>query len=129
MNRLPLLRRSMIYAAFLLLAGTGVAWEALTPGPAAATLMKIHGGVAMATLVLVGTLLAQHVPAGWLTLKNRLSGSVLVFGLSWLAVSGYLLYYTGDDLLRSIASQTHLWIGVAACLVAVLHTRRSAAIT
>ncbi len=129
MNRLPFLQRLMLYAAFLLLVVSGIAWEALTPGPAAAILMKIHGGVAMLALVLLGMLVVQHIPAGWTSLKNRRSGSLLIGSLSWLAVSGYLLYYAGGEALRTFASRSHLWVGLAACAVVALHIRRSAAIT
>ena len=129
MNRLPALQRLLLYATFLLLVATAIAWEALTPGPAAAMLMKIHGAIAMLALVLLGTLLVQHVPTGWMSLKNRRSGTLLVGSLIWLAVSGYLLYYAGGESLRSFAAASHLWIGLAACVIVALHIRRSAAIT
>lgn len=129
MNRLPTLQRLLLYATFLLLLATGIVWEALTPGPAAAMLMEIHGGIAMLALVLLGTLLVQHVPTGWISLKNRWSGTLLIGSLSWLAVSGYLLYYAGSESLRSFASESHLWIGLTACVIVALHIRRSAAIT
>ena len=129
MNRLPLLQRLLLYSAFSLLVATGIVWEALAPGPAAPMLMAIHGGVAMLALVLLGALLVQHVPTGWTSLKNRRSGTVLIGSLGWLAVSGYLLYYAGGDSLRSFASRSHLWVGLAACAVVALHIRRSAAIT
>ena len=129
MNRLPALQRLLLYATFLLLLATGIVWEALTPGPAAAMLMEIHGGIAMLALVLLDTLLVQHVPTGWISLKNRWSGTLLIGSLSWLAVSGYLLYYAGSESLRSFASESHLWIGLTACVIVALHIRRSAAIT
>lgn len=129
MNRLPLVQRLLLYSAFSLLVATGIVWEALAPGPAAAMLMEIHGGVAMLALVLLGTLLVQHIPAGWTSLKNRRSGTVLIGSLGWLAVSGYLLYYAGGDSLRSFASRSHLWVGLAACALVALHIRRPAAIT
>lgn len=129
MNRLPAVQRLLLYASFLLLLATGIVWEALTPGPAAAMLMKIHGGIAMLVLVLLGTLIIQHIPTGWTSLKNRRSGTVLIGSLGWLTLSGYLLYYAGSESLRSFASRSHLWVGVAACVVVALHVRRSAAIT
>ena len=129
MNRLPLLQRLLLYGVFMLLVATGIAWEVITPRPAAAMLIKIHGGVAMLALVLLGTLLVQHIPTGWTSLKNRRSGTVLIGSLGWLAVSGYLLYYAGGESLRSFASRSHLWVGLAACAVVALHIRRPAAIT
>ena len=71
-------------------------------------------------------LLAHHIPAGWSSLKNRRSGVALLVGMGWLVASGYLLYYSGSDSLRLFASQSHLWVGLAAGLVVALHIRRSA---
>lgn len=126
MNRLPALQRVLLYAVLFALLATGVAWEALDPGPAASLVMKIHGALAMLALILVGMLLAQHVPAGWETLKNRWSGAFLLGILGWLAASDYLLYYSGSDALRAFASQSHLWLGLAAAIVVGVHIRRSA---
>lgn len=126
MNRLPSVQRILLYAALILLLATGVAWEVLSPGPLASLLMKVHGGAAMLALVLLGTLIAHHIPAGWTSLKNRWSGVLLLAVLGWLVASGYLLYYSGSDALRSFASQSHLWVGVAAAVVVALHLRRSA---
>jgi hypothetical protein len=125
-NRLPAAQRLLLYAALLLLLVTGVAWQALNPGPWAGLLMKIHGGIAMLALVLLGTLVMHHIPTGWASLKNRWSGVILIAGMTWLILSGYLLYYAGSDAVRLFASQSHLWIGVAASAVVAVHIRRSA---
>ena len=126
MNRLPAAQRICLYAAWLLLLATGVAWEVLSPGPWAAVLMKVHGGAAMVALVLIGTLIAHHIPAGWSSFKNRSSGVLLLTVLGWLVASGYLLYYSGGATLRFFASQSHLWVGLAGCVVVALHLWRSA---
>ena len=125
MNRLPVVQRLLLYAALLVLLATGVAWE-LSRGSLATWLMKLHGAAAMVALILVGTLIAHHIPAGWTSLKNRWSGGLLLAMLAWLVASGYLLYYSGSDALRSFASQSHLWVGLAAAVVLALHLRRSA---
>jgi len=126
MNRLPVVQRVLLYTALLVLLLTGVAWEFLSPGPWAAALMKVHGGAAMVALVLLGTLIAHHIPAGWSSFKNRWSGVLLLMALGWLAATGYLLYYSGGEILRFFASQSHLWVGVAGCVVVALHLWRSA---
>src|SRR3954463_4530554 len=77
-NRLPVAQRILLYGVLSGLLATGVVWEALDRGPAASLVMKIHGALAMAVLIVVGTLLAHHVPAGWATLKNRWSGICLL---------------------------------------------------
>ncbi len=126
MNRLPVVQRVLLYVVLLALLVTGVAWETLDAGPAASFLMKIHGALAMLALILVGMLLVHHVPAGWATLKNRWSGGFLLGILGWLAASGYLLYYSGSDAVRAFASQSHLWLGLAACIIVGWHIKRSA---
>ena len=126
MNRLPLPQRILLYAVLFALLASGLVWEALEPGPAASLVMRTHGALAMLVLVLVGTLLVHHVPAGWAALKNRWSGLLLLGLLGGLAASGYLLYYSGSDAVRAFASQSHLWLGLAAGLVVGLHIKRSA---
>ena len=123
MNRLPVVQRGLLYAALFILLTTGIAWELL---PWATWLMKIHGGAAMVALVLVGTLIAHHIPAGWASFKNRWSGVLLLTALGWLVASGYLLYYAGSEALRLFASQSHLWMGVAGSVAVALHLRRTA---
>jgi hypothetical protein len=125
-NRLHPAHRVVLYAALSVLLASGLAWEAMSPGTAASLVMKIHGAAGMLTLVLLGTLFAQHVPAGWTSNKNRNSGALLVAALTWLALSGYLLYYAGSESLRWYAAQSHLWVGIAACTIVGLHIRRSA---
>ena len=126
MNRLHPAHRILLYSALSLLLASGAAWEVMSPGAAAALLMKLHGAAAMLTLVLLGGLLARHVPEGWASSKNRKSGAILLGAFLWLVLSGYLLYYAGSEALRWYASQSHLWIGIAACAIVALHIRRSA---
>jgi hypothetical protein len=125
MNRLAAAHRIALYTAFLVLLATGGMWEVADPGPYALLLMKIHGAAAMLALVLIGTLLAYHVPAGWKVAKNRQSGTLLLAAFTWLAASGYVLYYAAGESLRYYASQSHLWLGIAACAIVALHVRRS----
>jgi hypothetical protein len=126
MNRMAVGQRLALYAAFVLLLATGVAWEAVGPGAMASTLMMIHGAAAMLALVLIGTLVAHHVPAGWSSGKNRYSGALLLAVLGWLAASGYLLYYAGGESLRYYAAQSHLWLGIGMTAIGAWHMRRSA---
>ena len=126
MNRLHPAHRMVLYAALGVLLASGLAWEAMNAGAAASLVMKIHGAAGMLTLVLLGALLAQHVPAGWASNKNRKSGAILVGTMTWLALTAYLLYYAGSESLRWYAAQSHLWVGIAACAIVGLHIKRSA---
>src|SRR5437764_1049716 len=71
-NRQHPVMRALIYAALLALLGSGVLWKL---DMERALLMKIHGAAAMAGMVLLGALLARHVPCGWKTRASRISGA------------------------------------------------------
>ena len=109
-NRQHPLMRALIYVALLALLATGLLWKLDMDR---ALLMKIHGAAAMAGMVLLGALLARHVPCGWKKRASRISGAALLTALLLLVLSGYGLYYAGNESLRAFASQTHFWIGVA----------------
>jgi hypothetical protein len=119
-NRQHPVMRMLIYATLLALVGTGLLWELDLER---ALLMKIHGAAAMAGMVLLGALLARHVPCGWKARANRTSGAALLAASLWLIASGYALYYSGSEALRAFASQTHFWVGVAFAVVFGLHRR------
>jgi len=123
LNRLHPRYRALIYAALGLLFLSGLLWQT---GWERSLLMKIHGAAAMATLVLLGTLLARHVPAGWSAGTNRISGVAVLVASAWLSITGYALYYSGSDALRYWAGETHFWIGIGGAALFGLHLRRSA---
>src|SRR5450755_4430054 len=77
-SRLSPWHRRAVYSAGLAVWISGVVWLYFrylatpvatdlgpSPHPAQAVAMKIHGAAAMAILLVVGTLLTVHVPAGW----------------------------------------------------------------
>ncbi len=110
--------QGVVYLAFgaLLLTGAGwmyaqgkledEGWETIPR-----LLMKIHGGAAMAALLVLGAL-TPHVKRGWKAAKNRLSGSVLLAANAFLTLTGYGLYYAGDEAVRAWFSRWHAWIGL-----------------
>ncbi|MGE5639899.1 MAG: hypothetical protein ACM30H_07375 [Clostridia bacterium] len=113
--RLAASLRYAIYAALGVLLATG--W-ARAPG---AALLRLHGAAAMALLPLVGAAIALHVPRAWRERKNRLSGAILATTLLGLTATGYLLYYSGSDALRSAASWTHWACGWSVLLIVAVH--------
>jgi len=123
-------QRCFLYAVFALLFLSGTAWaywNYLVPEPrhfelsAKAWAMKIHGGAAMAILVLVGMLLAGHVRSAWRVRRNRGNGSLFLSALGILTVTGYGLYYAGGENLRAWSSWIHLAVGLALPLLLILH--------
>lgn len=125
---LPASLRRGLYATGTLAALSGVAWL-LTPRRFSAVSMEIHAAAAMVLLVLIGAISALHAPAAWRQRRNHVSGSLLAAALGVLALTGYLLYYLGDELGRTIASATHWLLGLACVALLAAHAwlgRRSA---
>ncbi len=116
--------RLALHASFTILAASGVAAE-LAPAWRSA-LMRVHGAAAMVALLAIGGLLVQHVTKGWAERRNRCTGAIVLAGALWLAMTGYVLYYSGSDELRAFAGSTHLWIGIALAVALGLHIRRAA---
>jgi len=80
-----------------------------------------HGAFGFAFLWLIGVLWNVHIPAGWRSFKRRWSGS-LMFGVAgWLVVSGYLLYYLGNDQVISAVSVLHWSVGLASAGIFLFH--------
>jgi len=136
--RLATSLRYALYAAAGALLLSGVLWLAARYGTALgprerwllAASMQVHGAATMVMLVLAGCAIALHSVTAWHERKNRLSGTALSCILLLLALTGYLLYYVGDEAVRGATSVTHWAAGLAAAAVLVWHVveaRRAAA--
>ena len=118
----PSFRRAL-YAAVAVLTLTGAGWmladwEKDPAGPeawqaAAANLLMVHGGTAMAMLMLLGALIPLHVRRSWRTGRNRLTGPPMIGINAALIVTGFGLYYAGSELLRAWISDIHIAVGFA----------------
>lgn len=127
-------QRRLFYLAFvtLLLSGlfwawlhrldetetSGSSWRGWTP-----RLMTIHGGAAVGFVLLLGTLLPGHVRHSWRAGRNRPNGVFFLSAVGVLTITGYALYYLGDETARRICSDIHFWLGVAFPLLLVWHIR------
>jgi hypothetical protein len=117
--------RTLAYIVLGILSLSGIVWmivEATTDnaGDFPALLSKIHGAAAMMALVLLGYLVT-HIRKGWKARKNRLSGATLLSVYLLLILSGYGLYYAGDDGFRRFISHWHAWIGVVMVALLPIH--------
>jgi surface polysaccharide O-acyltransferase-like enzyme len=122
-----------LYSVTLLVYLTGVAWAWLHyvvhgPGdfgvqihPAEPWMLRLHGVGAMVILVLLGTLLPEHVRFAWHARRNRVAGLALIVFFVFLVLTGYALYYLGDEYLRSRTSWLHLAAGIALPAMIILH--------
>jgi hypothetical protein len=76
--------------------------------------LVIHGISAAAFLIGFGSVLPGHVRRAWNGRRNRISGSLFFGLLVLLALSGYALYYTGDEAARAAVSVMHWVAGLGA---------------
>lgn len=127
MNPLARVHRLALYVTGVILLLTGIAWawfhylvDERLAVPANALLMKIHGAAAMIVLLLLGALL-PHIAGGWRLQRNRWSGIALLSLNGLMVLTGYFLYYAGDDALRSGASVLHLVLGAILAILLPAH--------
>ena len=125
-------QRLTLYAASLALFLSGISWawihhldEAGRAGDELVRmkswLIAIHGLSAMIFVLLLGTLLVGHVRRAWHAHKNRANGVFFLGLIALLTLSGYALYYLGDEHVRASVSNFHLWLGVAAPALLIWH--------
>ena len=123
--------RWAVYSAFVLLFVSGAAWllaDQLKDGangelwPAAgANLLMLHGGTAMAALLLLGALFPLHMQRSWRARKNRISGLTMITFNAILIVTAFGLYYLGSEMLRPWISDVHIAVGLALPLLLFVH--------
>ena len=123
--------RWTLYAAFALLFATGAAWliadqlKDLPSGEfwqaATANLLMVHGGAAMATLLLLGALFPTHIARAWRGRLNRVSGAIMAATNVVLIVTAFGLYYLGSDTARPWISDAHIAAGLALPALLIFH--------
>lgn len=128
---LPHWLRRVIYVVTIILALTGITWiiahyfmardDYGGPNPLEPLSMKVHGAIIMPSMFLYGSLLRSHIIKAWKAKMNRSSGLIALSVLTMLTLSGYLLYYFGNDNLRPFISIFHWIIGLALLAALPLH--------
>lgn len=116
--------RAVLYLGVAVLFVTGAVWVGLdrTMWPETSTyLLRLHGGAAMAMLVLLGTLLPLHVRLGWRRKRNVTSGTVMLSSNAILVGTAFGLYYAGSDTVRHWTSVLHIAVGFVLPLVVAGH--------
>ncbi|MFC5742632.1 hypothetical protein [Dyella tabacisoli] len=92
-----------------------------TPHPLEPWWLRLHAAMAFATLWSFGLVWGVHIVAGWRTNRQRVSGGLSVALLVWLIVTGFLLYYLGDERWRGITSVAHWAVGLSLPAIFVAH--------
>lgn len=125
--------RGLIYIVGIGMWLTGVLWLLLhnflmqagefgmAPNPAEPWSLRAHAAFAFAGIWLLGLLSAAHIQRGWNSRRKRYSGVTLLSAFITLILSGYLLYYVGDEHARSLIAALHWILGVFAPLAYVAH--------
>jgi len=88
------------------------------------TSLRVHGASAMLALVAFGALLQAHILRGLRQFRNRTTGIVLFASVVALTVTGWGLYYLGDEVAREWTSDLHMAAGIAAALAFAAHRPR-----
>ena len=83
--------------------------------------LRLHGAFAFAAIWLAGLLWASHIVNGWGARRRRWSGSLMLSLVALLTLTGWLLYYGGDDALRRYSSFLHWIVGLGAPALFVWH--------
>ena len=83
--------------------------------------LKLHGAFGFAAIWIFGLLWGAHVSRAWPGLRRRWSGGLMTGVFAWLIVSGYLLYYVGNENTRSVVSILHWGIGLASPICFGIH--------
>jgi len=130
--RLDLPFRFAIYFAFATLFASGAAWLGADQmkesangeiwQQAAAYLLKVHGGAAMLTVMLLGVF-PLHIGRAWRAKKNRATGIVMLACNAVLIATAFGLYYLASETLRPWASDLHIAFGLAIPLLFLAHVK------
>ena len=101
------------------------------PHPLERWSLQAHGAIAMLFLMALGSLIRGHIRAGWRAKRSRLSGATMVAASAALIVSGWCLYYVGNEEARALISQAHWLLGLAGPIIIGAHVlgRRSVAVS
>jgi hypothetical protein len=133
MIRLTPLRRFAVHAIGLGIFASGVLWLVFhyfmrtegpfgpQPDPGEQWARIGHGGFAFAALWVTGMLWERHITKAWGTARRRASGVLLFVILLALIVSGFLLYYVGDEVPLAKLAKFHWMLGLIAPLAFLQH--------
>jgi hypothetical protein len=129
-------RRLIVYLAGSGLWLTGAAWLVLhyfcvrktdfgpQPHPLEYWSRAAHGLFGFVSLWTFGMLWAAHIVGGWYSARRRMTGLATATILGALILSGYLLYYVGDDGVLSWVSLIHWAIGLSLPVIFLAHRIR-----
>jgi hypothetical protein len=135
--RLSRRHKIALYATLAALFASGAAWawmhhlahaeNEFGSSPAETWTLAVHGLVAAGSLLFIGALLPLHIKFAWRAQRNRGNGILTIFVVCLLIITGYALYYIGNERLRSWTSWTHLVAGLTFPAFLIIHIWRGGA--
>jgi len=87
-------------------------------------MLRLHGLAMIVSLIAVGGLLVAHVWKGWNYRHQRVMGGLLTGIVCVLVLTGYLLYYVGNEDVREWISAGHWLVGILLPAIFFVHYRR-----
>ncbi len=126
-------RKLALHALWIGLIASGAAWLVLhyfvlvkgefgpEHSPYEPMSLKVHGGLAFLALWFGGMMWGTHMLKAWSQKRRRWTGTILLLIFALMIVSGYLLYYAGDEGLRANVSLIHWVVGLAIPVMYLLH--------
>ncbi len=110
-------------AAWLLLHYYGQVQSEFGPetNPLEPWFLRVHGLVLLPALLGFGGLFVAHMPKGWKNRYQRTIGIALTTAFAVLILSGYMLYYVGDEALRDWTSIIHWALGLGTPALFIWH--------
>ena len=133
---MPSSRKLLVQLAAAAVWLTGLAWLILhywfsvqgeygpEANPAEPWMLRAHGAAAFLSLWVFGLLWGLHILPAWSRHQRRWTGSALTAAALVLILTGYLLYYVGDENLRTDTSIVHWMLGILALLAFLAHGLR-----
>lgn len=110
-------------AAWLLLHYYGQVQSEFGPetNPLEPWFLRVHGLILIPALLGFGGLFVAHMPKGWKNRYQRTIGIALTTAFAVLILSGYMLYYAGDEGLRDWTSLIHWALGLGTPALFIWH--------
>lgn len=123
-------QRRGVYATLTVLTISGIAWllaHGLVPDGDLTALhykrwaIRLHAAAVPLSLLVIGSVLSDHIRLAWQLRKNRWSGVAMATTLGLLVSTGYAVGYAPDGTLRQWSAWAHWAAGLVLPLALGLH--------
>ena len=125
-GKLPAFHKYSVYAVLIFCGLTGIAYlvgqelNYLHDWLANRNVLILHGISAFAILIVIGSVLPNHVKISWRAGKNRVTGMLMGSVVLILTTSALFLYY-GSEESRDTAIWSHWVAGISVFIMFPLH--------